>query len=60
MTFATSSFLAALGTVVPALALQPSSGLDFAALAVLAAVLFKAAHDITGRFNLSRLANRQA
>jgi len=49
MTLITSLSLATLGTVVPALALQPASGLDYAALAILGAVLYRAAHDLTAR-----------
>lgn len=49
MTFIASLSLATLGTVVPALALQPASGLDYAALAILGAVLYRAAYDLTSR-----------
>lgn len=46
MTLISSFLLATLGTLAPAYVIQPATGVEFAALAVLAAVLFQFSHEL--------------
>lgn len=46
MTTLSSLCIAALGTLAPAYVVQPTSAVDFIALAVLGVVLFKFTHDL--------------